>query len=159
VPTFRQQFAIGIASLGLGIAIFAVGVGLNAAAIYDAFSPAAVTYTSPLRVLNNPVTAGAPLVLEVARQAWNITGTTDIPAVVTRQLVRVDSRGGLIQPKQIVVMPSVSLGVPPGSTVVESRLSLIPLDLPPGYWRLEGDATARHKTSPWYTEVIDVRAP
>jgi hypothetical protein len=54
------------------------------------------------------------------------------------------------------VLGNVTLGVDPGHSVVHSELSIIDTNTPAGYWRLEGVATARHKSSPYYTDPIEV---
>jgi len=150
----RQQ--IGVV---LGIVLLAIGIMLNAPLIFDALAPPAVTYDNPLRVISGPIHPGDTVTLRVGRSAWNITGSSPVPAEVSRQLVRSDENGNEIQPKQVLVLPSITLGVDPGHTVVQSRLSILPTDLPPGYWILEGEATARHKSSPYWSEPIVVLAP
>ena len=149
----------GYLIFGFGVCVLLIGLSMNASIIFDMLAPPALVYDSPLRVLNNPVTAGTAVVLEVSRSAWNITGTDPVQAEVSRQLVRVDRQGAVLQPREVIVLDSVTLGVPEGHSVVQSRLSMIPADVPGGTWRIEGMAYARHRSASFYTEVIEVVGP
>jgi hypothetical protein len=156
-PTSTQPFLRqygGPTILIVGLATLAIGLAVNASELFDLIAPPAVSYPVVIPVLNNPVTAGSTLVLEVTRCAWAITGPGPVSAEVTRELARVDPGS-----RQIVVLPSVRVDVPVGCVTIESRLSIIPVDLPPGRWILRGAATARNKTTTYQTAVFDVTAP
>jgi hypothetical protein len=143
----------------VGVSITVVGLLLNLPLIFDSLAPPAVTYDNPQKVLSPTVHAGDGVVIEVKRNAWNIFGDQAVPVDVSRQLVQTNVEGEILLPKTVVVLTDVVLGVDPGYTIVQSRLNILPRDLPPGWWRLEGEATARHKSSPYYSDPIHVLPP
>ncbi len=137
--------------LVIGLGALVIGLAVNASLLFNLLAPSAVSFPEAFAVLtpDGVVHQGDTLVLRVTRCAWNITGDAPIPSDTTRELVNATSPA-------IVVLPSTRVDIPPGCHTVESRLSLIPADLPPGRWLFRGATTARGKTVPWSTQPFDV---
>jgi hypothetical protein len=142
----------GILILVFGLALVAIGLAVNASLLFNLLAPPAARFPSPFPVLNSPLHAGDTLILQVTRCAWDITGDDPVRVTTTRSLVSADS-------PTIVVLPSVDVDIPTGCQTVQSRLNIIPDDLPPGRWRLQGSNTARNKTVPFSSEPFVVLGP
>lgn len=135
--------------VGVGIGSVIIGLLLNAALLFNLILPPAVSFPGPFLVLNSPMHAGETLVLQVTRCAWDLIGDDPVRVLSTRSLVSVDSAA-------IVVLPSVAVDIPTGCQTVESRLNIVPSDLPPGRWRLQGSNTARNRTVPFSSDAFVV---
>lgn len=121
------------------------------------FGPPPIAYrNTPFPVLTPVIKPGDTVAITVARCASDpFSDRTEMPFTFTRAIVRDD---GI----QIPVMGGYS-SMPMGCNEIVSRLSVIPMDLPPGTYRLQGISTAtnswgRVALANWETQPFRVEA-
>lgn len=106
----------------------------------------------PFPILNAPLRPGDTVLLEVDRC---IPGEQPLPYVFTRQLVRVDG------PEAITMaLPSGGSIAMPGCELVQSRVTVLPADMPPGRYYLLAVTSVRGRWNtfsvPWRSAEFDV---
>lgn len=117
----------------------------------DRLSPAPLTIASPITVGTPRLHAGDTLVLITSHC---VMGTEPLIVDYARNYVSVND-----DTPDLVGLPRVSAVLPAGCETVTTHTNMVPRDLPPGMYVLQGIATARGHNVPFATQPFLVEAP